>query len=393
MDLTAAEVIERVTTLEQDYNVFRGEAEDKTDLYALRRIPELPDDLARDSQINILSPDLRWAAHTVRSQCLTFPTEVNCIPTAMEPSGSVSAADKRKADNVERGDTIFWSKLNEHRRIDRPMYWRQCVQPLACFIFECGPVSSPDPAKRWRYKCFDVPLDTIGWLEEDDQATYVGRRYKQILAHCQKEYSRRKGNGENENKDLVWANGKFDFEAASDSFSPRLARSTISSKGFEEVELAWYDDGDEIYVVGMNSPTSWQSIKGKFGLKTPTSGEILWKGPNTIGRPSLFLVPSNDTPLTNPEDKYESFLDPLATVIEQQNVMATIRATASRNRAAPRDYIHIPPEVALQYLKGPDGKMPSAAEWADGRTEYFPGEIKQRPIDVDPDMDKLDVIL
>lgn len=390
-ELSSTEVIERVNALQHDFNVLREEALDRLNVYRMMKVPNLPKDLARNVQVNILSPEVRQAAHTIRSQLLTFPTEITCTPTERDPGGAVLDAHKRKADNVEKVDAIFWTRVNPNRRLDRATYWRQLVQPLAIWVFECGGIEKADPAQRFPWKVFDVDFATCGWMEQDTIPTHFGRAYRQTFAQAAQTFSRRRGTAY-ANKDLTMANGRLTWVPASDATNPRDQRQLFgaSARGFQQMDLYHYDDGANIYTVGLNQgDRKYQIGPFHFGAMQAGQGEILSVVENPVGRCCAVLVPSNDTPLQGPEDRYEGFLDPLTATVEQINYIETMRATRSRNRAAPRDYVHMLPDVITQMI-AKFGKLPDALEWSDTKTPYVAGEIKQRPIDDDQDLDKLE---
>ena len=82
---------------------------------------------------------------------------------------------------------------------------------------------------------------------------------------------------------------------------------------------------------------------------------------------------------------------PMQTV-DQLNKIRTIRATASRNAAGPSTYIPLDPQVVLQYAK--DNKpLPKSLKFKASETPYTLGEVKEKPMMIDPDMDKLETRL
>lgn len=394
MDLTAGEVIEYVTTLQQDFSVFRTEAERDTLVAMMNLVPDLEEDFARDTQVNILGGDPIDAGQKIRSQVLTFPTSFTTLATTGEPGGTVPQALQRKSDNLERINALYWSKVNRNRRLDRRRLWRQLFQPLAVFVQEMMPITSPNPAKRFPWRIFDVPLDTCGWIEEDDMATHFGREYNQAITDIAAKYSRLKGSGtDHEGEDLFWDKGEWGWKSVSDSYSPRIGRAFMGARGFNEGKLMWYANEERIYAVALNSPTSKLTVGPGYVLNhgnRVSSGELVLNIENPFGRCPVYLVPGNDTPLALPADKYQAFLLPLIKTTEQINYIDTVRATKSRNRATFPPYAPMQPEFAKAYMASHGGKMPPAIELPNGTIDYTWADINNPADAEDLDMDKLD---
>src|SRR3990167_4639605 len=134
--LEAGEVLDYVNALENDYAILRGEKDQHNDLTFLRAMPKLPKDLARDAQVNMLSPAILDAANIITSDLLTFPTEITRVQLATEPNGCVPQAHKRKADQLEACDAVWWTLLNPNRRLDNMVIRRQLLEPVAVIIME-----------------------------------------------------------------------------------------------------------------------------------------------------------------------------------------------------------------------------------------------------------------
>lgn len=389
-DLSIAEVIDAVETLRNDYSVMRGERDDSVDVYSRRRIPKLPRNLARDAQVNMLSPEMVDATNVIRSDVLGFSTEVQCIPLARDPGGAVPADHKRKADHLEKADALFLSRIDRNKRLTSMILWRQCNEPLAVVMLECLGIDSLDPLERFPYRAYDIDLEGTGWEERDGIPTHFGWRFKEKIASIGKTY-RRKDSPRGQGFGPTYDGSKWDWAPISDDYSAYTGQRTQPrSRLFEEVELGFYDNGEEMYTFAYNYQHKWQAGPLGFGpMVSKREGMLLHCGPNPFGRVAAFLVAGNETPLRKPEDHYEPHLLPLRVTVEQQNMIETMRATRSRNLAAPRDYVNSDPEYMREYLKL-YGKQPDAIEWADEKTPYVPGEIMARPIQDDEDLDKLE---
>jgi hypothetical protein len=387
------EVYEQVLALEADFVTFRGEDEDRIDLYAMRRSVELAEDIAREAQVDILSPDVIWAANTIRSDLLAMDTEITCTPTARDERGGIRAEDQRRADAVERASAVWWNRQDEGRRLSRPVIWRQLVNRLGIVIFECHDVPPPEQrgqtdkeyeriltkwqAERWPWRTFEVDPLTCAWEHSQGRPTVFARRYKQLVSRTQQVYSRQ-ARTEMADADLVLEDGRWQWRQAkplSDDYTPFETRNAAGRR-IRELDMLFLDDGEYIWHVAMNAD-------GK-------AGQVVYKARNEYGRVSAVLVPGNDTPLRRPEDTYEPFLWPLMMDTEQLNVIETMRATAARNVTGPQEYIAADPEFVKAYMATHNGQLPPAHTWEPGETPYLPGEIKTRPSGLPDDWDKLE---
>jgi hypothetical protein len=388
-ELNASEVLDSVNALEADYGIFRGEREDRIKQYALRSMPQLPKNFARDAQVNIMTPNLINAVKVVRSDLLTFPTEITVVPMADGGRGEVTAAHKRKADTLEKAHAIGWTMLNPNRQLDRNVIWRQLIEPCAVVVLEACAIEQP-PIDGNTYDCFpfrafDIDLDTAGWTQREGVPTRFGRRYKQLADEAQGTY-RRKDGPKGRDHVPVKKGGKVQWEPVSDDYSPRTS---LGNNGrFEEMEIAWFDNGREIYHVGIHDTHRWQIGPVGFGPMKKSEGEVLWCGPNPFGRVSAFVIEADDTPQARPEDKHQPwFLDAMVNDA-QITLVRTFRATRSRNIAAPRQYINVDPEVGRMWATR--GGFPDPHEWAEGKVPFLPGPVLNASIEEDPDLDKLE---
>ena len=109
------------------------------------------------------------------------------------------------------------------------------IEPVALTVLEIGPVHELDPAKRFPWRVFNIPLEGCGWLEQDAVPTAFGRRYKQILHRVQAQYSRMAGT-DKADMDLAYEDGQFAWVKASDGFEYNMGRKR-GGKGFIECEL------------------------------------------------------------------------------------------------------------------------------------------------------------
>lgn len=385
MPLTSGEVIDRVEALRSLNATLRLEAQDSIASYGLRSIPKLPRDLARTAQVNILSPELIYATKAIRSFIMSFVTEITCLPTARDSSGYLSDPIKNKADDLEKAGAMWLASINPNRHLEQNGIWSQCVTPAAIFVLEMGAIGELDPFKRSPWRVFDADLDSCGWEEYNGCPTLFGRHYRQTMYRVQREFSRRQGT-EYEGADLSFDDGVWTWKPAGDDYSPLMRRST-TGKGFQEAELQWYADEAQVAYVALNTPGAKFNVGPfRFGTSNQRSGQLVYQGPNPFGRCPAFIVPGNRTALRAAEDHFEAFLMELKVVTEQLNVLSTMRATASRNRASPRDYVAMDPDSYKEWL----AKGGQALEWEDGKTPIVGGEIKERPINVDPDLDALE---
>src|SRR3989304_6115609 len=132
--LTASQVIEYVQVLEHDYATFAKEEKDRLALYGLYKVPDLPEDLKRGAQVNVLSPDLMDAAHTVRPDLRPMQTEITVLPQARDEKGMIPERDKDKADTAEHAFAIILATIDHDRRLSRNVIWRQLINRLGIFV-------------------------------------------------------------------------------------------------------------------------------------------------------------------------------------------------------------------------------------------------------------------
>lgn len=391
-DLTEGEVIEYASALWHETATLRQEAEDGTQTYGMYRIPKLPKDLQRKEGVYILSPDVIHEEKEIRSLILTFQTQVENLPLDRNSEDVVTGEIQKVADKIERAAAIFLARLDPDRNLKESRLWRQMVTPLSVEILEMGPITSADPAQRFCWKSFDVDLDGCGWLEADGIPTVFGREYQQMVFDVET-MSQRADGPEGPNAKLRYTNnGKWSW-MASDDFTARHMPPMTATKQVERASMVWLDDyngSGMIYLVALDrAGARWQI--GPVGIgKTQAQGKLVWKGPNMFGRVSAFLTPGNKTPQRRPQDHYMAYLQELLTITEQGNVIDSTLASAARNAAAPRDYIAAEPESMKEYLQRNNGAMPPPISWPDdGSSPVLLGEIKERPITIDPHFDKL----
>jgi len=382
--LNASEVIANVESLTRDYAKLRDERDIGLGLFNMRTRPRLPKDLARDAQVNMLSPELIDATSILIATISSFPTEIQELPLARTPGGAVPAGDKRKADNLEQADAVFLSKLHKYHRLRTRLIGRMANEPLAIVMLETTAIDSLDPLERFPYRAYDIDLDGTGWTEREGEITRFGWRYKQIAAAMPKTYGR--SDSPRPGQTPYMRNGKVEWAPISDEYSA-LTSSNIRGRSFEECEMLFYDDGEMFYHVALNQRYRFQVGPLHMGRLQTSDGEIVWMGQNPFGRVSAFIAAGNETWQTKPEDHYLSYLMALRTTIAQENMLRTMSATRSRNAAAPRDYEQLPPDVAKTFA---ERNIPLGnTEWEDGKTPRAYGEIKPRPQIDDRDADRL----
>ena len=390
-DLTFSEITEITAALEMQFAQLRTDAKARYDLYTLRRQPEIPEDVAREGQVNILSSLPIHTAHTIRADLLSNPTEFTVIPLARESSGSIPQADQKRADNLEKALAVLWSRLNESRRVDREIIWHQLVSPFAVMILEAGDYDFPDQGNlsdsdysdlidkyettRFIWRMITPDPMTCAFLEHNGKPTIFTRRYRMQVRDVVNTYSRK---GEHSKDDLRLADGKWGWIPRSDDYDPSTFHMGAGEM-LKEVEMIWLDDGKSIYHVALNAGGS-------------KDGEMVWKGDNPFGRCSAFIVPGNLTPLRKPEDRYEPYLWSLMQNIEQINYVRTIRATASRNASGPDNYIPLDPEI-IKIFEMNNKALPKAHRWKRNDTPYLLGQVLEKPAHVDPDLDRLELAL
>lgn len=389
------EIYDQVIALEADFVTFRGEDEQRVDLYTMRRSVDLIEDIARDGQVDILSPDLIYEASKIRADLLAMPVEFTCYPTGRDERGGIKHRDQVRADLIERATAVWWGQQNRGKRLDTSVIWRQLIDRLAIVILECKENAPPDQKRgqsdreyeidldSWQqtknlWRTFEVEPRTCAWEEKEDIPTLLVRRYKQLAWKTMRDYRGRgpKGPG----AQLSLEDGKWDW--VSDEYVVYETRNAagggsqaVGANRLRELEMVWMDDGEWIYICALNDD-------GKSGL-------VVYAAPNPVGRVSGVLVPGNKVPLRRPEDRYEPFLWPLMMDTEQLNVIESMRATAAKNVTGANEYVALDPEVAKHIMiNGKD--LPAPHEWQPGETPYLPGELKTRATPLSEDWDKLE---
>lgn len=394
---TFSEIIEIADTLDRQFLELQNDAKRRYDLYTLRKSPIIPDDIAREGQVNIISPLVPHSAHTIRADLMMNPTEFTVVPLARETDGRIPKEHERLADNLEKSLAIIWGNLNDGRRIDREIIWHQLCSPFGVMLLECGEIDFPDQPDNMSDKEYVSLLNrhrlqlmpwsistpdplTCSFLEYKGKPTIATRRYKQLVREVKRTYSKR-GGTDHYDQNLVLKDGIWVWEGLSEDY-PKEEYRHQTAEDIQEVEMVWLDDGDNIYIVAMN-PIN-RDTKGK-------SGQVVWSGKNPIGRVSMFIVGSNTTPLRNPEDRWEPYLWSLMQVVDQLNTIRTIRATSARNESGPDNYIALDPQVVELYMA--NGKeLPKIQQWKrDGSVPFIPGELKTREVVTSVDYDKLEM--
>ena len=385
--LNYSQISELVTSLDLDYTELREAARRRYDLYAFRKEPYVPDEIAREGKVRYLSAHVMHAAETIRADLMMNPTEFTVIPLARERDGTISHPMEQRAENLERALAIIWGRLNEGRRVDRDIIWHQLVSPFGVMILEFNTFEMPDQPEWMSDEAYADMTDTYqrdflpwsiylpdpltcSWIEHDGRPFIFARNYKMLVRDVETFYSKRVGSV---NPD---ANLRLDgdmFRWVSDDYARDISK---YRGGFTEVNMLWLDDGEYIYHVAQNP--------------SGNAGEVVWSSPNPIGRCNAFVVPGNTTHSRTPKDKYEPFLLPLMQTVSQMNDIRSTRATAARNLAGPHTYIVVPPEtVKLYQSKGE--RLPTSVSWRkSGETKYLLGDVKAVPSELSPDWDKLE---
>lgn len=386
-DRSDSEVVEFVESLLRESQQLRNEADRYERVGSMYMLPKLPKDLARDEAVYVLSPDVIHEARETRAKIMTFDSEIEVRALRRTAANTVSRADQKAIDDMESAGAMFLRMLDPNGYQKSDTTQRQLVEPLAVSILEMHGIDSPKPEERFCWSSFNVDLAGCGWLERDGIPTSFGRHYNQYIHKTIDQYSNRRDGPKGDDARLKYEKGKWSWDREVLSDDRGKERQIFHGMtGFEKAEMLWLDDGEWIYHVALDNRETGGLTVGPvhFGRKSERKGTIVWKGPNPFGRVSAFLTPSNVTAARLLQDKYLPFFFDLIVTSEQDNVVQSIRATASRNRAAPRDYVHPDPEVAK--IMAASGKSFESYEWADGRTPVLLGEIKSRPMDIDPDM-------
>lgn len=396
-DLSEAEVVEYAATLQQETLTLRTEATNNIQTYGMYRIPQLPKDLQRRDAVYLLSPDVMHEEKEIRSLILTFQTQVTCLAMERGSAGTITDSIKAQADKIERAAAIFLQRIDPDRDGKEARIWRQLVTPCSIDILEMSPIVSANPAENFCWSSVNVELDGCGWLEKGGTPSVFGRQYSQFTFETENA-SYRKDGPEGPNAKLAWDahSGTWDWKKweASDDFSPNTSKPlTGSSKRIEMSEMCWLDDYNGtgmIYLVAMSRGSEGLGFGSfRIGAQKP-SGKLVWKGLNPFGRVSAFITPGNKTPQREPHNHMMPYLQELLTITEQLNVVDSTRASAARNRAAPRDYVAAQPEALKEYLSRNEGRLPPNVVWPDdGSSPVLLGEIKTPPREVDPDFEHM----
>ncbi len=393
-EMTTSQVTEQATAIHSQFTNLRLDAERRYKQYTLRKNPTIPEDIAREGQINVLSPLVIHSAHSIRADLMMNPTEVIVTPLAREAGGGLNREHVKMADNLEKSMAILWSTLNEGRRVDREIIWHQLVSPFGVMLLECDEPDIPDQGDLeddeyvallerhaidympWSVSCPD-PM-TCSFLMHKGQPTVFVRKYKQLVREVAEKYSNRKGIGEGKNL-VMSKQGVWNWQEVSSDYVTNEYRQTVGD--IREVEMIYLDDGKNIYHVALNPGA------GK-------TGQMVWCGPNPFGRVAAFIVASNTTPLRKPEDAFEPFLWPLMQTVEQINTIRTIRATSARNESSADDYITLDPQV-IKMLLDSGKELPEFHSWkkSGNETPYFYGVLNQRQNTTSVDYDKLEMRL
>ena len=383
-DLSYTDIMEVVESLHRDFSGVRDQAAGRYDLYAMRREPYVPGDIAREGKFRINSPLLINAARTIRADLMMNPTEFMVIPLARERDGGISRVSEQKADNLERALAVIWGRLNEGRRIDHEVIWHQLVSPYGIMVLEFNEYTVPDQLDWMDDETYAAVVDayerqwmpwsvhtpdpmTCSWLERGGQPKLFARKYKMQVRDVEELFSKTKYSDEPDKKLRLIEDS---FRWVSDDYADSYTKNS-----FKEVDVLYLDDGDYIY----------QAVCGLSG-----TGMRVACVPNPTGRPTAFIIPGNVTPSRDPVDKYEPFLLDLMQNVMQTNDIRSTRATAARNLAGPHTYIPINPEIQKLYIQRGE-KMPTAHRWNRNETPYLQGEVFPMPSELSVDWDKLEM--
>lgn len=387
-DLDFQSLLDLASGLENDFEPLREAARRRYDLYGLRKDPYVPDDIAREGKMRVLSALLINSAKTVRADLMMNPTEFGVIPLARERDGSITPKMQTMAENLERALAVIWGRLNEGRRIDRDIIWHQLISPFGVMQLEFSPFVQPDQPewmsdeayvdvvqnaeREWMPWSIYLPDPmTCSWMERNNRPVVFARRYHMLLRDLENEYSARVGSVEPD-KYLRLDGGRFKWT----SHDYPLDRS-YAKAGFLEVEMLWIDDGETIYHVCLDPVDS-----GRTGL-------LLWSCPNPTGRVTAFVVPGNVTPYRDPVDRYEPFFLDLMNGLSTLNDVRSTRATAARNLAGPHTYVALNPEIVRAYQARGE-KLPTSVRWRKGEMHYLLGEVRAMPSELSPDFERVE---
>lgn len=382
-------VTELVYGLDREFETLRLDARRRYDLYRMEKEPYVPDDIAREGKVRMLSSLVMHSAETIRADLMMNPTEFSVYPLARESDGTISKQNEVKAENLERALATLWGRLNENRSIDRDIIWHQLVSPFGVIMLEFNDYLPPDQAEGvddddyvsicndydnnwlpWRLHCPD-PL-TCSWIERNSKPVVFARRYKVRIRDLEDIYTKNRASTEPD-ANLVFDENRFKW--VSDDYN-RLTASPLA--GTMEVEMSFLDDGQYIYLCVQN-PGNDQD-----------NGMMLSCIPNYAGRVTGFIVPGNTTPDRLPQNRYEPFLLPLMQAVNQINDIRSMRATAARNLAGPKNYIPLDPQIVAEYVKRGE-KLPTGHRWqSNNEIPYLQGEVTSMPSELSPDWDKVE---
>lgn len=393
------EVIADCEALLRETQDLRTEAERYEKLHGMYLLPKLPKDLAREEAVYLLSPDVMFEAYKTVSKVMGFDTEIEAVPQERTAAGTVSTAIQNKVDLIEKGAAVWLYRIDPDRATDGRVWHRQLVEPCAITVLEMGGIDSPDPKQRFPWKWFDVDFEGCGWLEVNEIPTIFSRRYFEYVFKTQELYSGRK-DGPGEGKALRYDGREWKWQDPKASDDVGYYREGVmynSDTGrYAKTEKVFLDDGQNIYHVCLNSEAKneprFNIGSAGIGRSSRRTGKLVGVYENPFGRVSAFLTGSNVTPSRFVQDRWLPHLLPLITTSQQENDIASIRATAARNRAAPRDYWDPNPEVMKALLTAYNGDLSRvpATEWADGKTPIGYGTLQPRPVEIDPDINNLD---
>lgn len=384
------DVSDTVNSLWNDFAEVRERAERRYDLYHLRKDPYVPEEIAREGKVRMLSSLVEHSANTIRADLLMNPTEFSVIPLARKRDGSVGGRAEDKAEALERALAIVWGRLNEGRHLDFDVIWHQLVSPYAVLQLEFVGKELPEQPEGMDDKAYNKLVEdyeakflpwkvtapdptTCAWLEREGEPTVFTRYYKVLTSDICFNYTQNKSSVEPD-KHLYLEEGFFKW--VTDDYARDHPRTVLSN--FEECEVYYMDDGLYQYIAAKNP--------GRGGDET---GVVLSCTLNPIGRPLAFIIPGSMTPEREPADRYSPYLLPLMQIVSQINDLRSMRATAARNLAGPHTYVTVDPEIQKLYLARGE-KLPGEVKWKKNVTPYLLGDVKEVPSELSQDWDKIE---
>ena len=387
-----AEVSEIVNSMHNDFEELRETARNRYDLYRMKKEPYVPDEIAREGKVRMLSPLVIYAAETIRADIMMNPTEFTVVPLAREKDGRVLASSVTKAENLERSLAVLWGRLNEGRRLDREIVWHQLVSPFGVMMLEFNSYELPEQPEDMddelyanmieEYEETWIPWSvylpdplTCSWVERNGKPVIFARKYKILVRDLEEAYKFNKTSSYPDKK-LVYDEGYFKW--VSDDYQ---VNSSNAKAGFKEVEVLWLDDGKNIY----------QCVHNPGQGDDKDSGIMLACAPNPTGKPTAFVIPGNTTPDREMNFRYEPFLLPLMQSVNKINDLRSMRATAARNLAGPHHYVPIDPEIQKIYLQKGE-KLPTEVRWKKNVTHYLLGKVEILPSELSEDYDKIEAL-